>query len=65
MSKSVTSTAVGFAVDEGLISLDDKVCKFFPEYFAAKLPINKALTVRMLLTMRSDKFITVFERKRR
>ncbi len=63
MSKSVTSTAVGFAVDEGLISLDDKVYKFFPEYFAAKLPINKALTVRMLLTMRSDKFITVFDEK--
>ena len=25
MSKSVTSTAVGFAIDEGLLSLDDKV----------------------------------------
>lgn len=25
MSKSVTSTAVGFAVDEGLISLNDRV----------------------------------------
>lgn len=63
MSKSLTSTAVGFAVDEGLIRLDDKVSDFFPEYRAAKRPFNKALTVRMLLTMRSDKLITVFEEK--
>lgn len=63
MSKSVTSTAVGFAVSEGLLSLDDKVSDFFPEYKSAKLPFNKKLTVRMLLTMRSDKFITVAEEK--
>lgn len=63
MSKSVTSTAVGFAVDEGLINLDDKVSKFFPEYNMAKLPPNSNLTVEMLLTMRSDKLITVAENK--
>ena len=62
MSKSVTSTAVGFAVEEGLISLDDKVYKFFPEYKVTD-PMNKKLTVRMLLTMRSDKLITVFDEK--
>lgn len=62
MSKSVTSTAVGFAVEEGLISLDDKVYKFFPEYNVID-PLNKKLTVRMLLTMRSDKLITVFDEK--
>ena len=60
MSKSVTSTAVGFCVAEGLLSLDDKVYKFFPEYKVHGAQ-NKALTVRMLLTMRSDKLITVFE----
>ena len=32
-SKSYTSLAVGFAVKEGLLSLDDKVCTFFPEYY--------------------------------
>ncbi|MBQ7203113.1 MAG: serine hydrolase [Eubacterium sp.] len=64
MSKSLTSTAVGFAVDEGLIKLDDKVVDFFPEYkLLTKSPHNKQLTVEMLLTMRSDKFITPFEEK--
>ncbi|MBQ9531521.1 MAG: serine hydrolase [Eubacterium sp.] len=63
MSKSLTSTAVGFAVDEGLIGLDDKVVDFFPEYRTIRRAFNKALTVRMLLTMRSDKLVTVFEEK--
>ncbi|MGN0529343.1 MAG: serine hydrolase domain-containing protein [Eubacterium sp.] len=64
MSKSLTSTAVGFAVDEGLINVDDKVCDYFPEYKTAKLnPLNRVLTVKMLLTMRSDKLITVLENK--
>ena len=63
MSKSLTSTAVGFAVEEGLINLDDKVVDFFPEYKTSRRAFNRALTVRMLLTMRSDKLITVFEEK--
>ncbi len=63
MSKSVTSTAVGFAVDEGLIHLDDKISKFFPEYKKATTKKNSQLTVRMLLTMHSDKNITVFDEK--
>ncbi len=62
MSKSITSTAVGFAVDEGLLKLDDRVYKFFPEIKVKGL-INKSLTVRMLLTMKSDKLITVLEEK--
>lgn len=62
MSKSVTSTAVGFAVDEGLIHLDDPVYTFFPEY-SVKSAANRKLTVRMLLTMRSDKLITVADEK--
>ncbi|MGM9791547.1 MAG: serine hydrolase domain-containing protein [Candidatus Cryptobacteroides sp.] len=32
-SKSYTSLAIGFAEKEGLLSLDDKVCSFFPEYY--------------------------------
>lgn len=31
-SKSFLSTAVGIAVDEGLLSVEDEVSKFFPEY---------------------------------
>ena len=38
MSKSVTSTAVGFAVSEGLINLNDRVVKFFPEYLMSNRP---------------------------
>lgn len=63
MSKSVTSTAIGFAISEGLISLEDKVSDFFPEYIAAKLPQNRSLTIRNLLTMRSDKLITFLDEK--
>lgn len=62
MSKSVTSTAVGFCVDEGLLDLDDKVHTFFPEYKVRSIQ-NKAITVRMLLTMRSDKLITFLDNK--
>lgn len=63
MSKSVTSTAVGFAVADGLLKTDDKVYKFFPEYKNAKLYLNRSLTVDMLLTMRSDKLVTFLEEK--
>ena len=63
MSKSVTSTAVGFAVSEGLLSLNDRVVKFFPEYLMSKRPFNRMITVRMLLTMHSDKLITVLDDK--
>ena len=56
VSKSVTSTAVGFAVSEGLVSLDDKVLDFFPEY-APKNPDPRfeKLTVHNLLRMSSGK----------
>lgn len=63
MSKSVTSTAIGFAISEGLLSLDDKVSDFFPEYTAAKFSPNNKLTIRNLLTMRSDKLITFLDEK--
>ena len=63
MSKSFTSTAVGFAVADGLLNTEDKICKFFPEYKNAQLPLNNQLTVEMLLTMRSDKLITFLDEK--
>lgn len=52
LSKSFTSTAVGFAVAEGKFSIDDPVLKFFPE----EAPANpseklKMMRVRDLLTM--------------
>jgi CubicO group peptidase (beta-lactamase class C family) len=52
LSKSFTSTAVGLAVREGKLSLDDPVLKFFPDDAPPQPSENlKAMTVRDLLTM--------------
>jgi CubicO group peptidase (beta-lactamase class C family) len=52
LSKSFTSTAVGLAIDEGKLKLDDPVLKFFPADAPADPSDNlKAMTVRDLLTM--------------
>ncbi|MDR2882975.1 MAG: beta-lactamase family protein [Alistipes sp.] len=52
VSKSFTATAVGFAIAEGLISLDDKVVSFFPEKVPAEASPNLGvMTIRNLLTM--------------
>jgi CubicO group peptidase (beta-lactamase class C family) len=52
LSKSFTSTAVGLAVAEGKLSVDDPVLKFFPQDAPAE-PSDKlkAMRVRDLLTM--------------
>lgn len=52
LSKSFTSTAIGFLVSEGKISVDNKVISFFPD----ELPVNpsdnlKAMKIKHLLTM--------------
>ena len=53
-SKAVTATAIGFAADEGLLSLEDKVLDFFPDYVPKKdSPNFDKLTVRNLITMTS------------
>ncbi len=55
-SKSVSATAVGFAVDEGLISLDTLVKDVFPEYRQRRPDENyQVLTVRHLMTMMSGR----------
>ena len=52
LSKSFTSTAVGLAVAEGKLSIDDPVLKFFPDDAPAEISANlKAMRVRDLLTM--------------
>ncbi|MBI3414862.1 MAG: serine hydrolase [Verrucomicrobia bacterium] len=52
LSKSFTSTAVGLAVGEGKLSVDDEVLKFFPEDAPAEPSTNlKAMRVRDLLSM--------------
>jgi CubicO group peptidase (beta-lactamase class C family) len=52
LSKSFTSTAVGLAISEGKLSLDDQVVKFFPDEVPADASNNlKAMRVRDLLRM--------------
>ena len=52
LSKSFTSTAVGMAIAEGKLSVDDEVLKFFPEDAPAEPTANlKAMRVRDLLSM--------------
>ena len=52
LSKSFTSTAVGLAISEGKLSLDDQVLKFFPEDAPAEPSQNlRAMRVRDLLRM--------------
>ena len=59
VSKSITSTAIGFAVGEGVISLDTRFVDIFPE--ARKVqssPYLEELTVEDLLTLRSGLSVT-------
>src|SRR5262245_58223570 len=52
LSKSFTSTAVGIAIAEGKLKLDDEVLKFFPEEAPAEASNNlKAMRVSDLLRM--------------
>ncbi|RYG40662.1 class C beta-lactamase-related serine hydrolase, partial [bacterium] len=54
LSKSFTSTAVGLAVAEGRLSVDDPVVSFFPDKLPEKVSENLAkMRVRDLLTMSS------------
>ena len=54
ISKSFTSCAIGILVDEGKLSLDDKVADFFPDKCPKNLhPYTARATVRDLLRMAS------------
>jgi CubicO group peptidase (beta-lactamase class C family) len=52
LSKSFTSTAIGIAIDEGLLRIDDAVLTFFPDDSPDQPSDNlRAMTVKHLLTM--------------
>lgn len=52
LSKSFTSTAIGFAVTEGLLTVEDRVISFFPDELPEIIsPFLKELQVKHLLTM--------------
>ena len=50
-SKSFVSIAVGFAEQDGLLSLDDPLCKFFPEYAHLN---QHTTTIREMLQMQTS-----------
>ena len=52
VSKSFTATAIGMLVDQGKLSVTDKLIDFFPEDLPEEMSDNlKAITVHDLLTM--------------
>jgi CubicO group peptidase (beta-lactamase class C family) len=53
LSKGFTSAAVGLAVAEGLLSLDDRVLDHLPEYADRAVPELRDLRIRHVLTMSS------------
>ena len=61
VTKSVVSTAAGFALAEGLFTLDSKIIDFFPEYPHCESPEWENLTVRSVLTMQSNKEFTFLQ----
>src|SRR5690606_11044760 len=40
LSKSVSATGIGIAAGEGLLTVDDKVISFFPEYITEDIAAN-------------------------
>ncbi len=66
VSKSYVSVAMGFAIDEGLVSLDTKVIDIFPEYRPKNPDENlEKMTVYHLLTMSAGKDVSVMSNKSR
>ena len=54
VSKSLTSAAIGIAIGEGLISLEDKVIAFFPDKQPEAVhPYTASMTIRHLLSMQT------------
>jgi CubicO group peptidase (beta-lactamase class C family)/predicted glycoside hydrolase/deacetylase ChbG (UPF0249 family) len=52
VSKTFTATAIGFAIQEGLLDLTDKVISFFPDKLPKEISPNlQDLEIRHLLTM--------------
>lgn len=62
LSKSFTSSAVGLAVDEGLLTVDDPVIDFFPDDLPETISDNlAAMTVYHLLAMFTGHYTCRFD----
>lgn len=59
VSKSFTSTAIGFAIEEGLLTLETKLVDIFPDYNKEDDEKLQKLTVFHLLTMTAGKMVSV------
>ena len=53
ITKSFVAVAIGFLIDEGKLSLDDKISKFFPEHKMTDEHM-KHQTIRHMLTMQTS-----------
>ncbi len=53
ISKSYTAIAVALLIEEGLLSLDDNITNYFPEYCEAVHPWIQDMTIRNMLMMRT------------
>ena len=52
VSKSVVSLAIGLLADEGRLSLDDPIVRYFPEWVDERTPpMLRGVTIRHMLTM--------------
>lgn len=61
VSKTFTAMAVGFAQQEGLLKVTDKVTTFFPDYLPESISKNLAnLEIKDLLTMSVGHDVSVF-----
>ena len=59
VSKSFVGIAVGLAEQEGLLSLDDKLLKYFPEYEKDAHPFLKEQTLRDMLKMSTSRISNI------
>ncbi len=60
VSKSFVGVAIGFAIDDGLLSLDDKLTDFFPEYKNENFEgLLGESTIRDMLTMSSSMLVPI------
>lgn len=65
VTKSFVSIAIGFLQEEGRLSLDDSIVKFFPEYVpntSEAHPWLLATTIRDMLSMRSCHASTAYDK---
>lgn len=62
VTKSFVSAAIGVLYGKGILELDDSVIKYFPEYDGEDLhEFSKGVTVRDLLEMKSQHYITAYK----